>query len=83
MQIISNGKFVRSNTVQDLKDFNSQFLATQAKKGEQVVSMMFAIKKAFDLMGDDIIDLFRENEPLKKRGSYDQKRLKESAAKLL
>ena len=32
MQIISNDKTVRSNTVQDLKDYNLQTLATQAKK---------------------------------------------------
>ena len=44
MQIISNGKTVRSNTVQDLKEFNSQSLSAQAKKGEQLVSMMPANK---------------------------------------
>ena len=32
MQIISNDKTVRSDTVQDLKEFNSQSRATQAKK---------------------------------------------------
>ena len=32
MQIISNDKMVGSNTVLDLKDFNSQSLATRAKK---------------------------------------------------
>ena len=48
MQIISNGKTVRSDTIQDLKDFNQQSLTTQAKKGEQLVSMMPAIKKAFN-----------------------------------
>ena len=32
MQFISNDETVRSNTVQDLKDCNSQSLATQAKK---------------------------------------------------
>ena len=34
MQVISYDQTVRNNTVQDLKDFNSQSLATQAKKGE-------------------------------------------------
>ena len=34
MQNISNDKTVRSDTVKDLKDFNSQSLATQAKKKE-------------------------------------------------
>ena len=43
MQIISNGQTVRGDRVQDLKDFNSQSLATPAKKGEQLVSMMPAI----------------------------------------
>ena len=32
MQIMSNDKTVRSNTVQDIKDFNSKSSATQAKK---------------------------------------------------
>ena len=35
MQVISNEKIVGSDTEQVLKDFNSHFLATQAKKGEQ------------------------------------------------
>ena len=44
-QIVSNDQNKRSNTVQDLKDFNSQFFATPAKKGEQLFSMILAIKK--------------------------------------
>ena len=32
MQIFSNDKTVRSNTVQDLKEFNSQSLSTRVKK---------------------------------------------------
>ena len=55
MQIISNDKTVRNDTKQDLKDFNSQRLTTQAKKGEQLVSMMPAIKKTFNLTGDEIV----------------------------
>ena len=35
MQIISDDKTVRSNTVQDLKEFNSQSSATPAKKKEK------------------------------------------------
>ena len=35
MQIISNDKTVRSDTVRVSKEFNSQSLTTQAKKGEQ------------------------------------------------
>ena len=84
MQISSSDKTVRNDTVQNLKEFNSQSLATQAKKGEQLVSMMPAIKKAFDLMGDDIVDLSTENDALKSKISdYNEKWLEESKAKLL
>ena len=75
---------VRSDTIQDLKEFNSQSLISQAKKGEQLVSMMPAIKKAFNLMGDDIVELSTENEALKNQiADYDQKFLDESKAKVL
>ena len=74
MQIISTDKTVRNDTIQDLKDFNNQSLTTQAKEGEQGVSMMPAMKKDFNLMGDDIVELHTENETLKnKTGSYDEK----------
>ena len=62
IQIISNDKTVKNDIMQDLKDFNQQSLTTQAKKGQQLVSMMPAIKKAFSLMGDDIVELSVENE---------------------
>ena len=65
MQILSSNKTVRNDTIQDLKDFNSQSLTTRAKKGEQLVSMMPAIKKAFDLIGDVIVELSTENGTLK------------------
>ena len=45
MQYISSEKLVRCKTVQDLKDFNSQSSATQAKMGKQLVSVMPALKK--------------------------------------
>ena len=84
MQIISTDKTVTSNTVNELKEFNNQSLATQAKKGEQLVSVMPAIKKAFNLLGDDIVDLSTENDALKNKiGSFDEKWLEESKAKLL
>ena len=84
MQFISNDQTMRSNTGQDLKDFNAQPLATQAKKGEQIVFLMPAIKKAFDLMGDDIVKLSTENDSLKiKIGSHDEKWIDESETKLL
>ena len=84
MQLISNDKTVRNDTIEDLKEFNSQSLSTRAKKGKQLVSMMPAIKKAFNLLGDDIVDLSTENDALKNKiGDYDEKWLEESKAKLL
>ena len=84
MQLISTDQTVRENTIQDLKDFNQQSLSTQAKKGEQLTSMMPAIKKAFNFLGDDIIELSTENDVLKNQiGEYDQKWLEESKRKLL
>ena len=64
---ISNDRTVRSITVKNLQDFISQSLVTRAKKGEQLVSMMPAIEKAFDILGDDIVELSSEKESLKKR----------------
>ena len=84
MQIISKDNSVRHDTIQDLKEFNQQSLSTQAKKGEQLTAMMPAIKKAFNVLGDDIIELSAENDVLKNQiGEYDQKWLEESKAKLL
>ena len=67
MQIVSKDKTVRSNAVIDLKVINNQTLATQVKKGEQLVSMMQAIRKAFDIIGDDIVEMSTENDALKKK----------------
>ena len=84
MQIISNVKTVKTDTIQDIKDVNSQSLATLAKKGEQLVSMMLDIKKSFHLLGDDIVELSTENDALKNKiGSYDEKWLEESKLKIL
>ena len=83
-QISSSDQSVRNDTIQDLKDFNKQSLSTQAKKGKQLTSMMPAIKKAFNVLADVIIDLNTENDVLKNQiGEYDQKWLNESKAKLL
>ena len=83
MQLISNDKTVRNDT-RRFKKFNSQSLSTRAKKGEQLVSMLPAIKKAFNLLGDDLVDLSTENDALENKiGEYDEKWLQESKAKLL
>ena len=86
MQIISNNKPVRNDTIEDLKEFNSQSPSKRAKKGEQPqpVSMMPANEKAFKLLADDIVELSTENDALKSKiGSYDEKWLEESKNKLL
>ena len=84
MQIISNDKTLRYDTTQDLKEFIIQYLTTQAIKGEQLVSMMPAINKAFNFVGDDIVEISVENESLKSQiGKYYGKWLQESKAKLL
>ena len=82
--IISKDKTVSNDFIQDLKEFNHWPITTQAKKGEQLVSMMPAIKKSFNLMGDDIVELSVERESLKNQiADYDEKWLQESKAKLL
>ena len=84
MQIIPNDKTVRNDTIEDLEKFNSQSLSKRAKKGEQLVLMMPAIIKAFNLLGDDIMELHTENEKLKNKiGDYDEKWLEESKVRLL
>ena len=84
IQISSSDQTVRNDTIQDLKDFNQQSLSTQAEKGGQLTSMMPAIKEAFNVLGDDIIEPSVENDALKNQiGDYDQKWLEESKAKLL
>ena len=84
IQSTSNHNTVRNDTVEDLKEFYSQSVTTQAKKREQLIGLMPAINKSFNLMGDDIVDLSTENDALKnKTGSYDEKWLEEPKAKLL
>ena len=66
MQISSKDKTVKNDT-------------NSSKKGAQLVAMMPAIKKAFNLLGDNIVDLSTENNALKNKiGDYDEKWLQES-----
>ena len=45
---------------------------------------MLAIRKAFNLLGDDIVEFSTEKDALKNKiGSYDEKWLEESKARLL
>ena len=84
IQKISTDKTLRSDTIKELKEFNSQSLSSQAKKREQLTSMMPAIKKAFNLMGDDIVGTSTENDASKnKKGSCDENWSEETEAKLL
>ena len=83
IQINANDKTVRGDTVQGFKEFNNQSLATQSKKSEKLASMMPAIKKALNLLVDGRVDLSTEKDALKNKiGSYDEKLLEESEAKL-
>ena len=66
MQFISTGPTVTSSTVHDLKEFKSQYLSTQGKKGGQLFSMVPAIIKAFDLMGDDIVEIIYRKRTFEK-----------------
>ena len=46
--------------------------------------MMPAFKKCFELLGDDLVEMSTENQTFNnKNGSYDEKCLEESKAKLL
>ena len=57
-----------------LKNLTLNLYQHKLKKGEQLVSMMPAIKKAFNLMGDDIVEISTKNDALKSKiGSYDVK----------
>ena len=53
-QSMTDDKTVRRNTVQDVKEVNSQSLATQDKRGEHLVSVTPAIEKASELLADDM-----------------------------
>ena len=66
MQIISQNKTVRIDTVQNLKEFNAESLSTKTKMGEQLLSMMPAIKKALNLLIHDIVDLHTQKRSFKK-----------------
>ena len=71
MTIISKDRIVRNSTIQGLKDSNSQPFATQSKKGDELVFLMLAMMKSFDLMGNQIVDLSLENQLFEnKKGFY-------------
>ena len=70
LQMISNEKTVGSDAVQVLREFNSQYLSNQAKNGKQPIGMMPAIKRAFDLMGDDIVELSTAIDALKNKNRF-------------
>ena len=74
MHKISTDKTVRSDTIQDLNEFNLQSLTTQAKIREHIVSLVPAIRRTFNLMGDDIVELRKENEPLKNKNGFEDEK---------
>ena len=84
MQIFSSDKTVTSDTKEGLKEFNSQSSTTQAKKRKKLVSMMPTIKRAFNLLGDHIVEIHTQNESLKnEKGSYEEEWLEVSETKPL
>ena len=73
MQTFSNDKSMRYDTVQTFENLTSRPLVTKAEKGEDLISMMFAIKKVFVLMDGHIVERATENKILKSRiGSHDE-----------
>ena len=83
MQLFSTDKTVRSDTLEDKKEFFSQSLTTQAKRREQLVSLMPSIKKAFNLLGDVLVELQTKDECLKNKiGSHDENWLEKSLSKV-
>ena len=84
LQINSNDKISRCDTVQGIKDFSSQSLSTQAKKGKQLDSMMPAVENICGLNGVETKEIFAENKSLKNEiVSEDEEWLEESEAKSL
>ena len=57
---------MNKKTVQNSKNFKSQSIATQARIGKQLVSIMTATKKLFDVMGDDIVELSTKKQIIEK-----------------
>ena len=51
MQIISADKTVRSDTIEDLKEFNSQSATTQAKKNRAISFCDTCYQKSFQSNG--------------------------------
>ena len=84
IDLVKGDKTIRDETKQALKEFNEQSLQSQAKQGEQLTSMMPAIKKAFELSRDDNYELVVENTVLRdKIGDVNEAWLDASKKKLL
>ena len=60
IQLASNDKTVREETIQDLKNFESQSSMTQAKTGERLLAFLPAIEKRFITLGDEVMELKTE-----------------------
>ena len=83
MQITSSDKTVRRYHTR-FKRIQLSIFNDSMQNGRTAVSMMPAIKKAFNLLGNDIVELSVENDSLKNQiGEYNEQWLEESKAKLL
>lgn len=72
----------QANTIQEIRDelidYRNQNMATQVKKGEDLIMNQVVYNKAFKMMGDEIFDLGMENETLREQiGDVDEKWLAE------
>ena len=62
----------------------SKYLPTQLKGGEKLVAMFSAVKKGFNILGDEFFEMATENMILKRKETdIDQKWLIESGEKFL
>ena len=84
IDIVRGDKSIREETKQAMKEYKQQSLQSQAKQGEQLTSMMPAIKRAFELVRDDNYELVVENNVLRdKIGDVNEDWLETSKKKLL
>ena len=58
IQLATNDKFIREETIRDIKDYNFKSLLTQSKRGEKLIATLSANKKSiYYILGDEIMEL--------------------------
>ena len=61
LQLASDDKLRREETLRGLKDYKSTSLLTQPKRGDDLVALLPANKKGIFILGDEIMKLDTEN----------------------